>query len=290
MNQFAIVTDSASDLPQQMVDELDITVLPLRYMMDGVERCNWPDHRDMSTREFFDLQRKGVRATTSALNAHDYEDALTPILEAGQDVLIIVFSSGLSTTYQSSVIAVEELQEKFPERKICTVDTLCASLGQGLIVWYAAKMRAEGKTMEEIRRWLEDNKLHLCHEFTVDDLNHLKRGGRVSAATALVGTMLAIKPILHVDDEGHLVSVGKTRGRAASLKALVDKMAENAIDPEKQTVFICHGDCEEEAQKVAAMVKERCGVQPLLVGCIGPVIGAHSGAGTMALFYLGRKR
>ena len=290
MNPFTILTDSTSDLPAQTVQELDVAVLPMRFTMEGTERLDWPDHREMDPHEFYDRLRRGQRATTAALNANDYIEALTPMLEAGQDVLILAFSSGLSTTYQSSVIAVEELREKYPDRAIYTVDTLAASLGQGLLVWHAARLRAEGRTILEVRDWVEENKLHLCHWFTVDDLNHLKRGGRVSAATALVGTMLSIKPVLHVDDEGHLINMSKARGRNASLKALVDKMAETAIDPGSQTIFISHGDCEDEAKKVADMVKERFGVQNVYINYVGPVIGAHSGPGTMALFFLGSKR
>jgi DegV family protein with EDD domain len=162
-------------------------------------------------------------------------------------------------------------------------------MGQGLLVWHAAQLRAQGKTIEEVRDWVEENKLHLCHWFTVDDLNHLKRGGRVSAATALVGTMLSIKPVLHVDDEGHLINMGKARGRAASLRALVDKMAQTAIEPEGQTIFISHSDCEEDARKLAELVRERFGVEAV-IGIIGPVIGAHSGPGTLALYFLGKER
>ncbi len=290
MNQFAIVTDSAGDLDQCMVTEMNITVLPLRFILQDVERMDWPDYRDMRPEAFYDLLRKGERATTSALNASHYIEALTPLLQAGQDVLVMAFSSGLSTTYQSSVMAVEELREAFPERKIYTVDTLAASLGHGLLVWHACQQRAQGKSIEQVRDWLEENKLHLCHWFTVDDLNHLKRGGRVSAATALVGTMLSIKPVLHVDNEGHLINVSKVRGRMASIKALVDEMEKTAINPAEQTVFISHGDCVGDAMKLADMVKERMGVEVALVGPIGPVIGAHSGPGTLALFFLGSER
>jgi DegV family protein with EDD domain len=289
MNQFAILTDSGADLPQAMVEELDVAVVPLRYTIQGQERLDWPDHREMDPHVFYDLLRQGERATTAALNVHDYLEHLTPLLQAGQDVLVLVFSSGLSTTYQSCVLAAEELREQYPDRKLLVVDTLCASMGQGLLVWHAAQLRAQGKTIEEVRDWVEENKLHLCHWFTVDDLNHLKRGGRVSAATALVGTMLSIKPVLHVDDEGHLVSMGKARGRAASLKALVDKMAQTAIEPEKQTIFISHSDCEEDARKLAELVRERFGVEAV-IGEIGPVIGAHSGPGTLALYFLGKER
>jgi DegV family protein with EDD domain len=289
MNQFAILTDSGADLPRAMVEELDVAVVPLRYTIQGQERLDWPDHREMDPHVFYDLLRQGERATTAALNVHDYLEHLTPLLQAGQDVLVLVFSSGLSTTYQSCVLAAEELREQYPDRKLLVVDTLCASMGQGLLVWHAAQLRAQGKTIEEVRDWVEENKLHLCHWFTVDDLNHLKRGGRVSAATALVGTMLSIKPVLHVDDEGHLISMGKARGRAASMKALVDKMAQTAIEPEKQTIFISHSDCEEDARKLAELVRERFGVEAV-IGEIGPVIGAHSGPGTLALYFLGKER
>jgi DegV family protein with EDD domain len=289
MNQFAILTDSGADLPQTMVEELHVTVVPLRYTIQGQERLDWPDHREMAPRVFYDLLRQGERATTAALNVHDYLEQMTPLLEAGQDVLALVFSSGLSTTYQSCVLAAEELREQYPDRKLLVVDTLCASMGQGLLVWHAAQLRAQGKTIEEVRDWVEENKLHLCHWFTVDDLNHLKRGGRVSAATALVGTMLSIKPVLHVDDEGHLINMGKARGRAASLRALVDKMAQTAIEPEGQTIFISHSDSEEHARKLAELVRERFGVEAV-IGVIGPVIGAHSGPGTLALYFLGKER
>lgn len=290
MNQFAIITDSGADLPQYLAEELDVSVLSLHFTIQGKEYADRPDRRDMEPKMLYDLLRQGEMGKTSALNANDYVEIMTPMLEAGQDILIIAFSSGLSTTYQSSVIAVEELKEKYPERKIYTVDTLAASLGQGLLVWHASKMRDEGKSIEDVRDWLEDNKLNLAHWFTVDDLNHLKRGGRVSVATALVGTMLAIKPVLHVDDEGHLINMSKARGRAASLKALVDKMEEDAIDPANQTIFISHGDSEADARKVADMIKESFGVEVKVIDFVGPVIGCHAGPGVIALFYLGRKR
>ena len=290
MNQFAIITDSGADLPQYLAEELDVSVLPLHFTIQGKEYADLPDRRDMEPHVLYDLLRQGEMGKTSALNANDYTEIMTPMLEAGQDILVLAFSSGLSTTYQSSVIAVEELREKYPDRKIYTVDTLAASLGEGLLVWYAAKMREEGKSIEEVRDWVEDHKLNLAHWFTVDELNHLKRGGRVSAATALVGTMLSIKPVLHVDNEGHLINMSKARGRAASLKALVDKMEATVVDPASQTVFISHGDSEADAKKVADMVKERFGVEVKVIDYVGPVIGCHSGPGTIALFFLGSER
>ena len=290
MSEYVIVTDSSSDLSETMAREIGVEVLPMAFTMGGKTYHNYPDNREMDPKDFYQELREGGMATTSAVNVSDYTQMVEPILKEGKDVLILVFSSGLSSTYQSSVLAVEELRGKYPDRKIFTVDTLCASLGQGLLVWHAAQLQKAGKSIEEVRDWTEENKLHLCHWFTVDDLHFLKRGGRVSAATAVVGSMLQIKPVLHVDDEGHLINVGKARGRGASLTALVDHMKETAIDPAEQTVFISHGDCLADAEKVAADVKARLGFKEVVINTIGPVIGAHSGPGTVALFFLGTKR
>ena len=290
MADFVILTDSSADLGADMVRQLDIEVLPLSFTIDQKTYHNYPDNREMDPHAFYEMLRQGQVATTAAVNVAQYTDALEPLLQEGKDVLVLAFSSGLSTTYNSSRIAVTELQEKYPERKIYTVDTLCASLGQGLMVYLAAKEREKGKTIEQVRDWVEENKLHLCHQFTVDDLHFLKRGGRISATTAVVGSMLQIKPVLHVDNEGHLINIGKARGRQASLKALVDKMAKTAIDPAHQIVFISHGDCLEDARTVEKMVKDRFGVKEVYINYVGPVIGAHSGPGTLALFYVGSER
>ncbi len=290
MSDFIILTDSSADLGADMVQQLDVQVLPLSISMDQQIYHNYPDNREIDPHAFYQLLRQGQVATTSAINVAQYTDALEPLLQAGKDVLVLAFSSGLSTTYNSSRIAVEELSEKYPERKIYTVDTLCASLGQGLLVYLAVKEQKKGRSIEEVRDWVEENKLHLCHQFTVDDLHFLKRGGRISATTAVVGSMLQIKPVLHVDNEGHLINIAKARGRQASLKALVDKMEKTAIDPANQVVFISHGDCPEDAQAVEQMVKERFGVKEVYINYVGPVIGAHSGPGTLALFYMGTER
>ena len=290
MSDFVILTDSSADLGADMVQQLDVQVLPLSFSMGQKIYHNYPDNREIDPHAFYQLLRQGEVATTSAVNVAQYTDALEPLLQAGKDVLILAFSSGLSTTYNSSRIAVEELSEKYPERKLYTVDTLCASLGQGLLVYLAAKQRSEGRFIEEVRDWAEENKLHMCHQFTVDDLHFLKRGGRISATTAVVGSMLQIKPVLHVDNEGHLINIAKARGRQASLKALVDKMEKTAIDPANQVVFISHGDCLEDAHTVEKMVKERFGVKEVYINYVGPVIGAHSGPGTLALFYVGSER
>ncbi len=290
MSDFVILTDSSADLSADMVQKLNVEVLPLGFVLDNQSYRNYPDNRDMDPHVFYERLRAGNVATTNAVNVAQYMEALEPLLQSGKDVLVLAFSSGLSTTYNSSRLAVEELSARYPERKLYTVDTLCASLGQGLLVWYAARERDRGRSIEEVRDWIEEHRLNICHQFTVDDLYFLKRGGRISAATAVVGTMLQIKPVLHVDNEGHLINIGKARGRQASLKALVDKMEQTALDSGSLTVFISHGDCLEDARTVADMVKNRFGVEEVYINYVGPVIGAHSGPGTVALFYAGTER
>ena len=292
MSEYVIVTDSSADLSAELVEQLELSILPLAFILKGKTYRDYPDRREMPIGAIYTSLREGEMVTTAAVNVAEYQAHLEPILAAGKDVLVLAFSSGLSTTCNSARIAAQELSEAYPERKILVVDTLCASLGQGLLVWYAARMRQSGKSIEEVRDWAEANKLHLCHWFTVDDLHFLKRGGRVSAATAVVGTMLQIKPVLHVDNEGHLINMAKARGRKAALKALVDHMEQTAIDPAGQTVFISHGDCLEDAQFVAQEVSQRFGIplERIVLNEIGPVIGAHAGPGTVALFFYGKKR
>ena len=290
MQDYIIMTDSCCDLTDQMARELELEVLPLTMTMDGEEYPNTLDGRYITNEEFYKRLRAGKTSTTAAANVGQFEDAMRAVLGRGQDILCLCFSSALSTTYQSAVIAAENVAPDFPERTIRVIDTLSASRGQGLLVYLAAQKKKEGLTLSQLGDLVEDNKLHVCHWFTVDDLNHLKRGGRVSAAAALLGTMLSIKPVLHVDDTGHLVPVSKTRGRKASLLALVDRMAESAIDPAGQTIFISHGDCEADAEFVADEGRRRFGVQDIYINYVGPVIGNHSGPGTLALFFLGSRR
>lgn len=290
MSEYVLITDSSADLSQEMVQELGVTVLPLSFTIQGKVYRNYPDNREMDLPLFYDMLRAGELATTSAVNVAEYTQAVEPILQEKKDVLILAFSSGLSSTYQASVLAAEELREKYPDRKIYTVDTLCASLGQGLLVYLAVQEQRKGRSIEEVRDWAESTKLNLCHQFTVDDLHFLKRGGRISATTAVVGSMLQIKPVLHVDNEGRLINIGKARGRQASLKALVDKMEKTVTEEGRKTVFISHGDCRKDAVAVADMVRERFGTQDIRINYVGPVIGAHSGPGTLALFYLGTER
>ena len=290
MRDFVIMTDSCCDMTAQMAEELELKVLPLSLLMGQDTYRNWLDGREIGFHDFYERIRAGATATTSAISVGDFEEAMRPILEAGKDILYLGFSSGLSTTYQSSAIAADGLREEFPDAKIYTVDSLAASLGQGLFVYLCVQQKRAGKTIDQVRDYAEEIKLKVCHWFTVDDLNHLKRGGRISAATALFGTMLAIKPVLHVDDEGHLIPVSKARGRKASLLALVDQMEQTAIDPKNQTVFISHGDCEADAQFVAGEVRRRFGTEDIHINYVGPVIGNHSGPGTLALFFLGEHR
>ena len=286
MNNYTIITDSSCDLPDSLVKELELEVLPLAFIMDGKTYRNYPDNREMAPKDFYNKQREGSMATTNAVNVGEAADAMEDVLKRGEDVLVLAFSSGLSTTCNSFQIAAGDLAEQYPDRKIFVVDTLCASLGQGMFVYQAARLRQAGRSMEEVRDWAEQNKLNQCHWFTVNDLFFLKKGGRVSAATAVVGTMLQIKPVMHVDNEGHLIKVDTARGR----NALVDKVGELADNPAAQTMFISNSDCQEDAQYVADQIKARYGTEEIIINSIGPVIGAHTGPGCVALFFTGKHR
>lgn len=290
MSGYVIVTDSSCDMTAQMAQELDIQVAPLSVLLEGRSYKNYLDGREIAFSDFYAALRGGKLAKTSAVNIEDFVQLFTPILEAGQDILYLGFSSALSATYQCGASAMEMLREKYPQRKLYAVDTLCASLGQGLMVYYAALKKREGLSIEQVRDYVEQNKLHLCHWFTVDDLHFLKRGGRISATTEIIGTMLSIKPVMHVDDEGRLIKVETAKGRKGSIRRLKEKMAQSAVNPQDQVVFISHGDCLAEAQSLADMIKEQLGVKEVVLNYVGPVIGAHSGPGTIALFFLGDKR
>ncbi len=284
---YRILTDSCCDFPAGMAQELGVSVTALSLVFRGEV---FTDFTDDSLKTMYAGLRAGESATTSAINPQQWAAAMEPYLRQGEDLLVMAFSSGLSATCQSAKIAAQELQEQYPQRQIRVVDTLCASLGQGLLVWHACRKKQEGLSLQELADWCEENKLKLCHWFTVDDLMYLKRGGRVSAATALLGTMLSIKPVLHVDDEGHLINVSKVRGRKASLNALVEKFRQTGLPGQNETVFISHGDCIEDARYVEKKLREECGVQNVVIGYVGAVIGSHSGPGTVALFFLGEKR
>ena len=287
MSAYKILTDSGCDFPREWLEKLDVKKVPLIVNFRGE---SLEDSVDEQIKEIYAGLRAGENATTSAVNPDGWASLMEPELENGQDILVITFSSGLSTTYQSAVIAAGELQEKYPQRKIRVVDSLAASLGQGLLVYYACKKKEEGLSLDELAAWVEENRLNLCLWFTVDDLMFLKRGGRISATTAVLGTMLQIKPVLHLDDEGHLINMFKARGRKAAIEALAQKAVELGAGYDNSTMFICHGDCVEDAKYLEKLIKEKCGAKEVLIGYTGAVIGSHSGPGTLALFFMGSKR
>ena len=290
MRDYVLMTDSCCDLTDSMARELELEVLPLTMHMDGQDYPNDLVGTAISNEECYKRIRAGELVTTSAANVGQFQDAMRKVLERGKDIVCVCFSSALSTTYQSAVIAANDLRSEFPEAEIHVVDSLSASLGEGLLLYLAVQQKRAGLSAAELAAWVEENRLSICHWFTVDDLNFLKRGGRVSATTAFVGTMLSIKPIMHTSDEGKLVPVGKARGRKAALKALLDSIERLAIRPEEQTMFICHADCEEEARAVARQIKDRFGTKTVHINYIGPVIGSHTGPNTMGIFFIGTKR
>lgn len=290
MSNYRIITDSCCDLTQEMADELELLVAPLSVSFKGNECKNYLDGRELDSKEFYQGLRDGEMTSTAAANPTLWQSYMEPVLQEGLDILVLAFSSGLSTTFNAACIAAEELQQTYPDRKIYVVDTLCAALGQGLFCKYVADMKKNGATLEEARDWAEAHKLNLVHWFTVEDLHFLKRGGRVSAATAVVGSLLQIKPVLHVDNEGHLIAKAKVRGRKASIHALADKVAELCEDPAAQTMAICHGDCLEDAEYLAGILKERYNVPEVIIHVIGPVIASHAGPGTLAVFFMGKER
>ena len=289
MSEYVIMTDSSCDLPEEYIKEHDLDVLNLLYNMEGTI---YGGEKTMDIKEFYAKMRAGSMPTTMAVNPEEVAEALRKRLKEGKDVLYIAFSSGLSASCQNAVLAAGDVREEFPDRKIVVVDSLCASMGQGLFVHYALKRRAEGMSLEENAKWLEDHKLNLCHQFTVDDLHHLHRGGRVSKATAILGTMINVKPVLHVDNEGKLVSLYNVRGRKKSIQALVNNMekALAGFEKENDDIFISHGDCMDDVLYLEKLIEERFGPKNFYVNHVGAVIGAHSGPGTMALFHLGNKR
>ncbi len=287
MSNFKIITDSACDLPKAMLQELNVITIPLTVNFRGEERRDSVENADV--KELYDAMRGGEVATTSAVNPEGWANVIEPALAEGHDALVLAFSSGLSTTYQSAVIAANELQEKYPERTIKVVDTRAAALGQGLFVYHVCKKRDTGLSLEDLAMWAEENRDHLAHWFTVDDLVYLKRGGRVSAATAVLGAMLNIKPVLHVDNEGHLISREKVRGRKAAIASLAAKPGQLGGE-NNDIMFICQADCMDDANTLANLVKEKYGVKEVFIGNLGAVIGSHAGPGTLALFFMGKEK
>ncbi|MBS5129003.1 MAG: DegV family protein [Lachnospiraceae bacterium] len=287
MRDFIIVTDSTVDLPESMLEEQGIPVLQLNYVLDGK---TYEDRKGLSGREFFDKLREGSMPTTSQVNPEQAREFFESFVKEGKDILCIGFSSGLSGTYNSERIAAEELSEEYPDTKIIVIDSLCASMGQGLLLAKALKKQREGMTLEELAQWLEENKLHICHNVTVDDLNHLYRGGRISKTTAVLGTLVQIKPIIHMNDEGKLIVIGKERGRKKALNTIVDMMGKQMEGYENDLVMVTHGDCLEDAEYVKSQIQKKYGIQDVVINGIGTVIGTHTGPGVVAVFCMGEKR
>ncbi len=287
MSNYIIFTDSACDIDVTSLKEWGVRYISLSLTFEDEGKVLYNDEVDPI--EFYNRMREGAVAKTAAVNTETFKRAFEEELKEGKDILYLGFSTGLSTTCNSASIAAKQLADSYPERKITCIDTLAASAGQGLLVYLAVEKKKAGASMEEVAQYIEDNKLHLCHWFTVDDLVYLKRGGRVSPAVAFVGGVLGIKPVMHVDNDGHLINVFKARGRKASLKALADKYGELVID-KNAPVFICNADCPEDVETLKGMLKADHGADVNKVVYTGPVIGAHSGPGTIALFFLGKER
>ncbi|MCC2253566.1 DegV family protein [Ruminococcus sp. CLA-AA-H200] len=287
MRDYVITVNSTVDVPKEWLEERHVPVIPLKYTIDGE---TYTDMEGLSAKEFFAKLREGKMSVTSQVNPEEAADMLEPFVKEGKDVLHLGFSSGLSGTLNSMRIAGQMLEEKYPGSKVIVVDTLCACLGEAMLLYYALKEKEKGKTIEEVAQWAEENKLHICHDVTVDDLNHLHRGGRVSKTTAVLGTLVQIKPIIHMDNEGKLQVIGKERGRKKSLNRIVDMAAEQAKGYDNEIIMITHGDCLEDAEYVAKLVREKMGIDNIMINNIGTVIGSHTGPGVVAVFCVGDHR
>ena len=287
MRDYIITVNSTVDTGKEWLEERNVPVIPLKYTIDGQE---YTDMYGLSDKEFFQKLREGKMSVTSQINPEEAKEMLEPDVKEGKDVLHLAFSSALSGTCNSMKIAAEELQEEYPEAKVIVVDTLCACMGEAMLLYYALKQKEAGKTIEEVAQWAEENKLHVCHNVTVDDLFHLHRGGRVSKTAAVLGTMVKVKPIIHMDDNGALQVIGKERGRKKSLHKIVDMAVERSKGWDNEIIMITHGDCLEDAEYVAKLVREKMGVENVFIHNIGTVIGSHTGPGVVATFCMGNKR
>lgn len=287
MRDYVITVNSTVDLPKEWLEERHVPVIPLKYTIDGE---TYTDMEGLSAKEFFDKLREGKMSTTSQVNPEEAADMLEPFLKEGKDILHLGFSSGLSGTLNSMKIAGEMLQEKYPEAKVIVIDTLCACLGEALLLYKALQQKEKGMNIDELAQWVEENKLHICHNVTVDDLHHLQRGGRISKTTAVLGTLVQIKPIIHMDDNGKLQVIGKERGRKRSLNKIVDMAVEQSKGWDNDIIMITHGDCIKDAEYVAKLVREEMGIDNILINNIGTVIGSHTGPGVVAVFCMGNKR
>lgn len=290
VSKFKIITDSCIDLPEKLATDLDLVVIPLSVIVDGKNYHNYLDEREITFKEFYQMLREHKETSTSQINPEKYIEVMEPLIKDGYDILLIAFSSALSGTYQSSLIAKEDLLEKYPTSNICVVDSTCASMGQGLLLTYAANLKKQGMTLDELTKWVENNKSKMCHLFTVGDLNHLRRGGRLSYGKAFLGTLLKIKPLLHVDMAGRLVQTGAVRGRRQAFNKMIERMIETIENPEEQLIYISHGDCIEDVLYIKDRIVEELKVKDVIFNYVGPVIGSHSGIDTVAIFYFGNDR
>lgn len=287
---FDIITDSTANLPEEIIDEYNIKIISVSYIIGGKEYPGYEKGKKPRLKEFYDAMRRGEVATTAQMSRETCRNVFEAPLKEGRDFIYIGFSSALSGMLNTALCVADELRKEYPERKFYVIDSRAASMGQGLLVYYAAVARQEGKDIDEVKASVEEKVPKLCHWFTVDDLKYLKRGGRISSATALVGTLMGIKPILHVDDEGRIVSVGKVRGRRNSIEEVFKRMKERCLDTENQMIFIAHSDCENDAKYLESLVRSEYKVKDVKIGYIDAVIGAHSGPGTLAVFFLGSQR
>ena len=278
-----------ADLPEEYLKEKQLLTMSLTYLMDGQ---TYNSENSLPYQEFYKKMREGCMPTTSQINPQEAKEKLTEFLKINKNIIHIAFSGGLSGTFNSVRLAAQELMEERPDCKITVIDSLAASMGEGLLIYKALEQQEAGLSYEEMVEWIESNKLHVCHYFTVDDLFHLYRGGRVSKAAAVLGTMINLKPVLHVDDEGHLIPLSKVRGRKKSLNALVDGMEKQmgSWREKNDIIFLSHGDCYEDALYVQEQIKKRFGIEKFMISPVGPTIGAHSGPGTVALFFMGEAR
>ena len=288
MNDYIVFTDSCCDISPELLAQWGVPFANMTFSFDGEDR-EYID-ADISNHDFYERMRRGALAKTAAINAAAFTDAFAPILDSGKDILYVAFSSGLSTTLNSAHMAAQELKEQYPDRKIVIVDTLAASAGLGLMVYMAVAKKNEGASLEENAAYLETLTPRHCIWFTVDDLEYLKRGGRVSPLVAFAGGLLGIKPVLQMDDEGHLIKVGTARGRKKAIESLAAKYAELSLEEKDTPIFISHAECEEDAKLLADILMQRHGVEVTLISKIGPVIGSHAGPGTLAFFFIGKHR
>ena len=286
MSEYVVISDVGADIPAEVVEKIGIGMMPMDFEVDGKNYKHYYDSREMSGDEFYDRIKNGSMPKTSQITPFEYEEFLKPYLDAGKDILLLVFSSGLSSTYQSSVMAVEELKEDYPDRKIYTVDSICASVGQSLLIYLAMQKKNEGLSIEELRDWIISNRLKVAHWFMVDDLNHLKRGGRVSSVSAVFGTALNIKPMITLDENGKLDVVDKVRGTKKGLSYIVDKITKEGKDSQEQTVIIGYTDRRELAEELEKTLLEKGLIKDAIIAQLGPIIGAHVGTGFVALVYM----